>query len=125
PLAVVVGSALSKTYSNPPQGVPDAAGFVDMIREALSSDPEATATLEKCIAGAANAERYQIATELFESYTGGIDALVRKAVLRSRNPKSKNELQESSDGDWEDWHIPQGTLALAHLLKNKTIRGPV
>ena len=127
------GSALSIPEAHDMPGVPNVAGVLALVEEALSGSPQAFApvsTLNEV------GEAYRAAFAQLQAFRGqdAANDVIRRAVIRARKPVAADsvkigepnwrdpEVCEGLDADPVGWHLRPSLIALGQLLANHSGR---
>lgn len=130
PVAFLVGSALSMYRANkgdPPIGVPDVDGMIDVARDLTrEQNPQIAAQFEKEVASMAGAGRYQKTMDWVQAWLGQdrVNDLIERATLKACRRASDSPPQKY---DPSEWNLTPGARGLARFVSGPCERyhGPI
>lgn len=125
PVAFLVGSPLSWDADG---GVPGVTDIYSLIREKVKTrKAKSVDRFDLATKGKTGAEQYQTALRWLQGNISqlAVNEVIKEAICRARNDKAPRNF--NADGEWVDWHLPQGTKQLAELVcrESETYPGPI
>ncbi len=125
PVAFLVGSPLSWDADG---GVPGVTDIYSLIREKVKTrKAKLVDRFDQATKGKTGAEQYQTALRWLQGNISqlAVNEVIKEAIRRARNDKAPRDFD--ADGEWGDWHLPQGTKQLAELVcrESETYPGPI
>lgn len=122
PVAFIVGSPLSYDAGG---GVPGIAPMLALVRDEIKSKvPAALPRFEDKLVGKNGGDAYQSAMRWLQGNLtqDAVNRVIAAAVRQARKSGASEDFKH--DGDHKDWHLPQGTRQLAHLVTSNSERFP-
>lgn len=125
PVAFLVGSPLSWDADG---GVPGVTDIYSLIREKVKTrKAKLVDRFDQATKGKTGAEQYQTALRWLQGNISqlAVNEVIKEAIRRARNDRAPRDFD--ADGEWADWHLPQGTKQLAELVcrESETYPGPI